>query len=239
MGSSSSQNIDPNSNPLPKTDPIALMNYSEVNNEKYINDVKSFINAQKIWLDTINNETNPIITETYSWIRHSIQDAINKMENKENTDINKKRLVFLIGLLIWKYLSENYKIKYGTQCSVIETQLRQIAAMGGPKSKIFSESLWKFKNDITNIKYTDKFNGAIKIIVDELEKMVVMNRKFGGHKIRHQTKHGGYRPTKRNRTYYRLWKKGKPIGFTMTSSLKAKGLIPRANGTRRVSKKYR
>ena len=35
-----------------------------------------------------------------------------------------------------------------------------------------------------------------------------------------------------------LWKKGKSIGFTMRASLKAKGLIPRANGTRRVSKKY-
>jgi len=33
-------------------------------------------------------------------------------------------------------------------------------------------------------------------------------------------------------------KKGKSIGFTMRSSLKAKGLIPRANGTKRVSAKY-
>ena len=50
---------------------------------------------------------------------------------------------------------------------------------------------------------------------------------------------GGYRPTKRNLKYLKLWKKGKSIGFTMRSSLKAKGLIPRANGTKRVSNKYK
>jgi hypothetical protein len=50
---------------------------------------------------------------------------------------------------------------------------------------------------------------------------------------------GGYRATKRNLKYLKLWKKGKSIGFTMRSSLKAKGLIPRANGTKRVSAKYR
>jgi hypothetical protein len=50
---------------------------------------------------------------------------------------------------------------------------------------------------------------------------------------------GGYRATKRDKKYLRLWKKGNPIGFTMRASLKAKGLIPRANGTRRVSNKYR
>jgi hypothetical protein len=49
---------------------------------------------------------------------------------------------------------------------------------------------------------------------------------------------GGYRATKRDKKYLLLWKKGKSIGFTMRSSLKAKGLIPRANGTRRVSNKY-
>jgi hypothetical protein len=49
---------------------------------------------------------------------------------------------------------------------------------------------------------------------------------------------GGYRATKRNKKYLKLWKQGKSIGFTMRSSLKAKGLIPRANGTRRVSTKY-
>ena len=50
---------------------------------------------------------------------------------------------------------------------------------------------------------------------------------------------GGYRPTKRNLEYRRLWRKGKSIGFTMLASLKAKGLVPRSNGTRRVSNKYR
>lgn len=50
---------------------------------------------------------------------------------------------------------------------------------------------------------------------------------------------GGYRATKRDLKYLKLWKKGKSIGFTMRSSLKAKGLIPRANGTKRVSRKYR
>ncbi len=50
---------------------------------------------------------------------------------------------------------------------------------------------------------------------------------------------GGYRATKRDLKYLKLWKKGKSIGFTMKSSLKAKGLIPRSNGTKRVSPKYR
>ena len=50
---------------------------------------------------------------------------------------------------------------------------------------------------------------------------------------------GGYRATKRNLKALKKYKQGKSIGFTMRSSLKAKGLIPRANGTRRVSKKYR
>jgi hypothetical protein len=50
---------------------------------------------------------------------------------------------------------------------------------------------------------------------------------------------GGYKLTKRNLKYLKKWKKGESIGFTMRSSLKAKGLIPRANGTKRVSSKYR
>ena len=50
---------------------------------------------------------------------------------------------------------------------------------------------------------------------------------------------GGYKPTKRNLKYLKLWKQGKSIGFTMRSSLKAKGLIPRSNGTKRVSPKYK
>jgi serine/threonine protein kinase len=50
---------------------------------------------------------------------------------------------------------------------------------------------------------------------------------------------GGYRATKRNLKYLRKWQRGESIGFTMRSSLKAKGLIPRANGKKRVSAKYR
>lgn len=49
---------------------------------------------------------------------------------------------------------------------------------------------------------------------------------------------GGYYPTRRNRKLLRALKAGKSIGFTATASLKAKGLLKRANGTRRVSKKY-
>jgi hypothetical protein len=52
-------------------------------------------------------------------------------------------------------------------------------------------------------------------------------------------KKGGYRATKRDLKYLKLWKQGKSIGFTMRSSLKAKGLIPRSNGTKKVSPKYR
>jgi hypothetical protein len=50
---------------------------------------------------------------------------------------------------------------------------------------------------------------------------------------------GGYTPTPRDLKYLRKWKQGKSIGFTIRSSLKAKGLIPRANGTKKVSPKYR
>ena len=54
-----------------------------------------------------------------------------------------------------------------------------------------------------------------------------------------ERKRGGYRATKKDKKYLNLYKKGKSIGFTMTASLKAKGLIPRANGTRKVSNKYK
>jgi hypothetical protein len=52
-------------------------------------------------------------------------------------------------------------------------------------------------------------------------------------------RYGGYKATKRNLKYLRKWKRGESIGFTMTSSLKAKGLIPRANGKKKVSAKYK
>lgn len=50
---------------------------------------------------------------------------------------------------------------------------------------------------------------------------------------------GGYRATRRNKKYLKRYKSGKSIGFTMRSSLKAKGLIRRSNGKYRVSNKYR
>ena len=50
---------------------------------------------------------------------------------------------------------------------------------------------------------------------------------------------GAYRPTRKNKNALRRWRQGKSVGFTWISSLKAKGLIPRSNGTKRVSPKYR
>lgn len=54
---------------------------------------------------------------------------------------------------------------------------------------------------------------------------------------------GGYRPTRKNLNALKKWKQGKSIGFTMTASLKAKGLIPRTSktmkGKRVVSRKYK
>ena len=47
-----------------------------------------------------------------------------------------------------------------------------------------------------------------------------------------------YKPTAKDRQTLKKWKAGKSIGFTARSSLKAKGLIPRANGKKFVSKKY-
>ena len=71
---------------------------------------------------------------------------------------------------------------------------------------------------------------------------VVRNLQFRVKTLEEETRPstvGGYRATKRNLKALKKYKQGKSIGFTMRSSLKAKGLIPRANGTRRVSKKYR
>lgn len=50
---------------------------------------------------------------------------------------------------------------------------------------------------------------------------------------------GGYKPTACNLKYLKKWRRGESIGFTMRASLKAKGLIPRSNGTYKVSPKYR
>jgi len=57
----------------------------------------------------------------------------------------------------------------------------------------------------------------------------------GGSKIHR----GGYIPTEKDLAALKRFKAGKSIGFTIRSSLKAKGLIPRVNGSRRVSAKYK
>lgn len=49
---------------------------------------------------------------------------------------------------------------------------------------------------------------------------------------------GGYRTSRRNRAALRKYKAGKSIGFTMRSSLKAKGLLPRSNGSYALGPKY-
>ena len=49
---------------------------------------------------------------------------------------------------------------------------------------------------------------------------------------------GGYRPTRRNREMLRKYKAGKKIGFTGRASLKAKGMLPRANGRYVLGPKY-
>jgi len=51
----------------------------------------------------------------------------------------------------------------------------------------------------------------------------------GGCPCQSWFKGGAYKATKRNRKYLKLYKRGKSIGFTMTASLKAKGLIPRTS----------
>lgn len=111
---------------------------------------------------------------------------------------------------------------------------RQISILNDMFGKSFftRKLLFKYPMDKEKIKEFNACSKRINNIGDTLDD----NRKKLYTILSYK---GGYRPTKRNRTYYRLWKKGKPIGFTMTSSLKAKGLIPRSNGTRRVSKKYR
>lgn len=62
-----------------------------------------------------------------------------------------------------------------------------------------------------------------------------------GGKTRKQRR-GGYRATRKNRAALKKWRQGKSIGFTMTASLKAKGLIPRTSrrhyGKKVVGPKY-
>ncbi len=47
-----------------------------------------------------------------------------------------------------------------------------------------------------------------------------------------------YKATKRNLYYLKKYRQGKSIGFTIKSSLKAKGLIPRSSGKKIISTKY-
>jgi hypothetical protein len=53
---------------------------------------------------------------------------------------------------------------------------------------------------------------------------------------------GGYKPTNKNLATLRRFRRGESIGFTATSSLKAKGLIPRTSNKNKgkfiVSPKY-
>jgi hypothetical protein len=49
---------------------------------------------------------------------------------------------------------------------------------------------------------------------------------------------GGYRATAKNKELYRKYKAGEKIGFTAFTSLKAKGILPRINGTYRLGRKY-
>ena len=51
----------------------------------------------------------------------------------------------------------------------------------------------------------------------------------GGCPCKSWFKGGAYKATAKNRKYLKLYKRGKSIGFTMTASLKAKGLIPRTS----------
>ncbi len=67
--------------------------------------------------------------------------------------------------------------------------------------------------------------------------------KIGGLRRQGGGSQGGYKPTKKNLETLRRWRRGESIGFTATSSLKAKGLIPRTSkalkGKKVVSAKYK
>jgi hypothetical protein len=89
---------------------------------------------------------------------------------------------------------------------------------------------------VKNSSLPDPASVVNKPVLEEVVEEEQQEQPTGGKII--NSLFGGYRATKRNRKYLRNYKKGKSIGFTMRSSLKAKGLIPRKNGTRRVSSKY-
>lgn len=60
----------------------------------------------------------------------------------------------------------------------------------------------------------------------------------GGRRNGRRCKPGAYKPTAADKTRLARHLAGKSIGFTQRSSLKAKGLLRRANGTCKVSRKY-
>ena len=103
-----------------------------------------------------------------------------------------------------------------------------IGNLSGTPQRRFKQSLWTMINAIFPVAAMGggrrKSRGGCGCMVPQT----------GGYKM-----HGGYRATQKDKKYLNLYKKGKSIGFTMTASLKAKGLIKRANGTKRISKKYR
>lgn len=100
----------------------------------------------------------------------------------------------------------------------------------------------KYNNDKETIFNLLIANGASLDIIDDHSTLAskqcetIINKKLA---LALAAKKGGYRATRRDKKYLKRYKQGKSIGFTMRASLKAKGLIPRANGTRRVSKKYK
>jgi hypothetical protein len=94
----------------------------------------------------------------------------------------------------------------------------------------------------TNIQSTSTTTGAQQGGANYGEPMYLQAKLRGGG-CGCGLRKGGYRPTKKNRAALKKWRKGQSIGFTMTSSLKAKGLIPRTSkknrGKKVVSAKYK
>ena len=110
-------------------------------------------------------------------------------------------------------------------CTGQPTMLKALGIMNGGKRNASNK-----RNAISKRKTIRKRGGACPC---SLSKLVSLR---GGK--RYSAK-AGYKPTAKDRAALRKFRAGKSIGFTMRSSLKAKGLIPRANGTRRVSNKYK
>ena len=103
-------------------------------------------------------------------------------------------------------------------------------------------SLKEITSQITSVYGISAIKTALKRLVDS----IFVNSTTGGRRRKSRggcgcmvPQAGGYRATKKDKKYLRLYKQGKSIGFTMRASLKAKGLLPRANGSKRVSQKYR